>query len=262
MWLVIASLHDEATLWAYRGLAARRSGVELVTTETLGLALRWRHFVDTAGSRIAFELADGRKIDSSGIDGVAPRAVLSRMHTFPTDHLPPSEDAEYARTELFAFYLSWLHGLGCPVLDRATPQGLCGRWRHLTEWLWLAGRAGLPTPDYRWTSEDSAAPPPARIEMPGRTVVRAYLIGETVLLPPEVEAVLGPLPEAIREGCVRLGRAASHQLLGIDLLPEIGWAFAGADPYPDFRPVGEPALDALELALDPAIETSRVGVAS
>src|SRR5262245_39541024 len=67
------------------------------------------------------------------------------------NHGGPSR--EYASQELAAFCLSWLYALPSPVINRATPQGLAGQWRHRSEWLWLAAHAGLPTSLYRTTSE-------------------------------------------------------------------------------------------------------------
>lgn len=272
MWLVIASLWDEAALWAYEGLGPRAAAagveLELVTSEALGMALRWQHFVDQEGARVVIELADGRSFDSAGRVGKAPSAVLNRLQSFPHDHLPATgPEAEYARAELQAFYASWLYGLPCPVLSPASPQGLCGRWRPRSEWFWLAGRSGFETPTLAFGSAEavdlpteSVAPPGSAV--PGSAVERVIVVGEEVVRaspgPLGRGGAVDPLPASVHESCSRLASLAENPLLGIDLDPA-SWQFLGADPHLDFRFGGEPFLDALGRALGRPLDAPITG---
>ncbi|HEX2093713.1 MAG TPA: hypothetical protein VHG28_15025 [Longimicrobiaceae bacterium] len=229
MYLVMGASGDPSALWAYRGLRERRVGpLEWVSLEALAGAGRWEHRVGADGAAVRVTLADGREIRSEGV-----RGAINRLWAAPgiaPGAVHPA-DREYAEQELAAFYLSWLHALPPPVLNRPTPRGLCGAWRHATEWRRLAARAGLPTPEHGGEGRDAG---------PVRTV---YAVAG--------EVVGDDLPRGIREGCRRLARLAGTALLGISLAPgtAAGWAFAGATPLPDLRPGGDALLDALARAL-------------
>src|SRR4051812_5379619 len=105
MWLVLCDRNDHAALWAARGLAAR--GLEplhVVTAERLAYAPQWEHRVDGRGATVSITLAGGRVIAGSDV-----RGVLNRIVAVPDGHLrhaAPGE-ADYARQELYAFFLSW-----------------------------------------------------------------------------------------------------------------------------------------------------------
>jgi hypothetical protein len=151
------------------------------------------------------------------------------------------DDLEYATQELTALYLSWLHSLKDPVLNRPTPQGLSGQMRHMSEWLFLASEAGLLVPHYRQNSYqmDGGFGTSGRvfpIGTPFRTVfiVSGHVVGVNV--PPE-----------IKEGCRRLARLVGTELLGIDFASSTisTWTFAGATPFPDLRLGGRELLDVL-----------------
>ena len=237
MWLVLCPRTDSSALWAYQGLAARGlAPLELVSAEALACALHWEHRVGPGGATVAITLADGRTIRAEMV-----RGVLNRLVTVPPEHLllaAPS-DREYAAQELNAFYMSWLHALPAPVLNRPTAQGLSGAWRHMSEWAWLAARAGLPAAPYRQSSRDPLpeggttgllAP-----DAPVRTVV--VVGGRTC----------GAAPAGVLEGCRRLAALAGTPLLGVELGQGAAgpWTFAGATPLPDLRAGGEALLDAL-----------------
>ena len=59
------------------------------------------------------------------------------------------------------------------------------------------------------------------------------------------------IPEAIAEGCRRLGQLSKTALLGIDFAANSKgyWTFASATPLPDLRQGGEALLDALAAEL-------------
>jgi hypothetical protein len=243
MWLVLCAPSDLSALWAYEGLQQRGlDPLRLVTTEELTYGVRWEHRVGTDGARVEITLANGTHIRSKDL-----RGVLNRIVYVPTGNLlliQPA-DRDYVQEELGTFFLSWLYALPGPMLNRPSPQGLSGSWRHASEWLWLAARAGLPTATYRQSSHDlsqgtstatSVAPPGTRV----RTilVVDGHLAGH-------------PAPAHILDGCLRLGALAKTELLGVDFTVEAGgrWTFVGATTHPDLRPGGKQFLDLLARAL-------------
>jgi hypothetical protein len=140
--------------------------------------------------------------------------------------------------EMYALYLSWLYALPGPLINRPTPQGLCGNWRHPSAWTALAAQAGLPVTSYRQSSDDdpgelwqAAGVPPA---------ATAFVVGERVIAPAAVR-------RERHEGCRRLAHAAGTTLLGIDfaLGADGEWKFSGASVMPDLVRGGEPLADAL-----------------
>lgn len=243
MWLVLCPPNDLAALWAYQGLKARGlAPLELVSAEMLAYGLRWEHRLSTNGLSVDITLADRRTIRSSTV-----RGILNRLSYIPQEHFyaAGSADRDYAAQELMAFYMSWLHAMPGAVLNRPTAQGLSGSWRHISEWVWLAGRAGLPTLPYRQTGLD-------QIE-DGHTGGR--LVSEAT--PAKTILVVGghltgtPAPPDILEGCKRLAALSATALLGIEFVAgsRSSWTFAGATPLPDLRLGGEVLLDLLVSAL-------------
>src|SRR5947208_1950032 len=143
MWLVLCGAHDLPALWAARGLESRGlHPLEIITPEVLAYNRRFVHRVAMSQRSVNIMLADGRVIDSEAICG-----TLNRLQLVPSEHLygANATDRQYAQQELHALFLSWLTGLPGPVLNQPTPQGLSGAWRHLSEWTWIAGQAGLST---------------------------------------------------------------------------------------------------------------------
>jgi len=243
MWLVLCETQDVAAQWAYLGLRARGvEPLELLTSANLAQAVSWEHRLGDKGAYTTFTLADGRRISSDAV-----RGALNRLLTAPSALLPlarPSEK-EYASQELVSFFLSWLHSLPGPVLNRATPQGLSGQWRHLSEWVCLAAGAGLPVSSYALSTETGTgyAPFQSSLAPPGAAVRTVLVLANQV--------VGDSIPEAMAEGCRRLGQLSNTALLGIDFAAnaEGYWTFASATPLPDLRPGGEALLDALATEL-------------
>jgi hypothetical protein len=242
MWLVLCERGDRDALWAYRGLAARGLvPLELVTGDALVAARRWEHRLGPEGASIEVELADGR-----AIRGEEVRGVLNRLVGIPVERLARAApaDKEYATEELHAFFLSWLVALPCRVLNRPVPQGLSGAWLERSEWLTLAGRAGLSTPSYRRTSVRSSG---QRIGGDG-TARSVIVVGERALGP--------PAPRAVVAGCGRLARLAGAEILGVDFRVGAGrWVFHAATPLPALRRGGGRLLDLLVAALRGPEET-------
>lgn len=243
MWLILCSAHDDAAAdWAYRGLKSRGlEPLEVVHAEALPYGLRWDHRIGIEGASISVELRDGRRITSGRL-----RGVLNRLTHVPTQHLSMSPDHEYISQELTAFFMSWLHALPGPVLNRPTAQGLCGPWRHASEWAYLAGRAGLPVPVYRQSSGDQIDETRAerRLFPPGTPTASAVFLGGRLYGPQA-------LPREVEEACARLSALTSLPLLGVEFARGEGgaWQFAGATPLPDLSVGGTALLDALAAEL-------------
>ncbi len=241
MILVLCEAFDAAALWAADRLRVRGREVAVVTAPDLDAAVRWEHRVSRRGAAsIEIELADRRRVSSR-----EPAGVLNRFSFVPTARLDrvAGADRDYAVQEMNALFLSWLQALPGPVLNRPTPQGLGGNWRHPSAWALLAGQAGIAAA-YRQSCESD--PDAAWLVQRPPTAVTAFVVGNRTVVPPSV-------PDAVREGCLRLARAAGEGLLGIDLIERHGqhWEFFGASPRPDLVLGGEPVIEALAEALTP-----------
>jgi len=233
MWLVLCDRNDAAGVWIHSALRSRGlAPLGLVTGEDLAFCDGWEHRVGRSGATIRFRLESGLTIRGEDL-----RGVVNRLYTAPIPQWRSARkvDREYVQQELLAFHMSWLHALRCPVLNRPTPQGLCGQWRPESEWVWLAQKAGLQTPRYRQSTRDriDEASGQRRLLPPG-ALVRTAIVVEGI-------ATGERIPPAVAEGCRRLWRLAGSAFLGIDFAEGAAgpWTFAGATPVPDLRLGGE-----------------------
>ena len=250
MWLILCPSSDIAGRWAFEGLRARGlAPIELVTSESLAYA-RWNHRVGSAGASISIELPDGRTIRHDHV-----RGVLNRLAFVPGEALTliHHSDREYVHQELNAFFISWLHVLPGSMLNPPTPQGLCGRMRHWSEWCQLAVRAGLSTATYRQSSRE-AAPPfalHARAPQCGPEITTVIVVADRVVGP--------SVPASVAAACVRFAALARTPLLGVEFSADRSqmWQFSGVTMLPDLRWCGDEVVDALAQALC----GSAVGVA-
>jgi hypothetical protein len=225
MYLVLCSINDRGALWAHEQL--RYFGVnpiQLVTTESLSYA-RWSHRVGKSGNAIQVTLPDGRVIADRQIKGVLNRITL--IGSDQANRAIPG-DREYAVSELNAFYLSWLHCLACGVINRATPQGLCGRWRHPSEWVALAQRAGLPVDLYRQSDQDAPEDAYRSASAPSGTLTNKAIVFRGRLFGMA-------LPSSVAIASARMAELAGLDLMEIEFRSSVphGYAFAGASPQPD-----------------------------
>jgi hypothetical protein len=209
------------------------SPVFLVTAECLASATKWEHRLGTGGPYTKLHLDDGRIFTSSEI-----RGVLNRLAFAPESAvgLPVDDDRDYAGMEFGAFYLSWLYALP-RVINRPTPQGLCGRWRHPSEWALLAAKAGFQTQAYRSSvSGDQVDPAGGLFHL---IVLRGIPYGAAV-------------PKEQREACRNLALSTGTDLLGIDISRAGNGAlvFAHATPFPDLTVGGHDLIQGLKLTLE------------
>lgn len=243
MWLVLCASSDLSAIWAYEGLKKRGlEPIRLITTEALAYGVRWEHRVGADGACVDITLADGSRIRNTGV-----RGVLNRIQYVPSGSLllihPP--DREYVMEELGTLFLSWLYAMPRPMLNVPTPQGLSGQWRHASEWICLAARAGLPTANYRQSSHDLSQ----SMSMATRVVPPGTPLSTILVVDGHVAGT--PAPAHILEGCLRLGALSRTLLLGAEFTvgPGDRWTFVGATTHPDLRPGGERFLDLLTRVL-------------
>jgi hypothetical protein len=235
VWLVLCSPHDDSAIWAYHGLRRRGlSPLRIVASEALAFSTRFEHEILADGISTRIGLADGWVLDSREI-----RGALNRVQQLPSDHYARAapEERLYAQQELFAIFLSWLNALPGAVFNRPGPRGLCGDWRPLSEWIRLAGRAGLETVRYQHDDQlgSRIVSPPGALPV-SVIVFRGHCFGV-------------PLPKDVQEGCARLADASATPLAGIDFVRQgPRWLFAAATPLPSLRIGGEPFLDELAAA--------------
>jgi hypothetical protein len=148
MLLIVALRNDVAALslverWRSRGAA-------LITARDLS-APGWKYELPAKGpSRF---VAGGNMLSSRDVGG-----VVTRLAAVPASELShvAAEDRSYVSSEMTAFLLAWLASLACPVLNRPTPNCLCGpNWRN-EEWIHLAGRLGIPVRSIRHSTSQAA----------------------------------------------------------------------------------------------------------
>jgi hypothetical protein len=146
-------------------------------------------------------------------------------------------DREYANCETQAFYLSWLNSLSGVVINRPSPLGLSGGWRHASEWAIRAARAGLRVAPYRQSARDAVA----RGYFP--LTPEGTVPASVIVLRDRVFGVV--MPDAINAACIRMARAEKMELFGVDLYQDAAgdWMFGHASPAPNLMIGGEPLLD-------------------
>lgn len=240
MYLVLCFDGDLPALWAHQRL--RDNGLaplELVTAASLALAKTWEHRLGVDGAELKIELEDGRVLRGSEIKGALNRLASSPHYVI--DHAI-AEDREYASAESSAFYLSWLNGLQ-RVINRPTPQGLPGSWRHASEWNVLAATAGLNTLAYMQSSVSNPEEGFRTLAPRGKPVINVIVL--------HGEVYGSALPPRVAQACRNLANSAATELLGVELFTDETGAmtFAHATPFPDLTLGGDELIDGLHRAL-------------
>jgi hypothetical protein len=270
MFLILCEPDDHPALWAFQALAARGlAPLEVVTPQALVYGLRWEHRLGRAGARLSIRLHDGRVIDSTRTRGLLNRvAWLSPALFMGTT----SADRMYVLGEMTALFMSWLSAMPAPVLNRPSAQGLCGAWRHPSEWVMLAARAGLPTrpyhqdghhpPEMAWSAGAWSSPSPSQSRDGDKreSIATAFVVasGEG-----SRSRVIAPdLPAEFAEPCAALARLAGQHLLGITFTRGVDgeWRFLDANPRPDLRRGGAALIEALFDALAEPLTPDRTEV--
>lgn len=239
MWTVLCTSHDHAAIRAWDGLRSRGlEPLELVTAECLAFSHGWEHRVGSDGAHVRIVLQDGRTLCSSRI-----RGVLNRLSAPSLDLIAyaTAADRDYANCELQAFYLSWLNSLPGVVINRPSPLGLSGGWRHTSEWAIRAARAGLRVGPYRQSARDGIDRGYFPLTPEGTRPSTVIVLRDRVFGAAMPEAI----PETIKAACIRMARAENTELFGVDLYQsaEGEWMFGYATPTPNLAIGGEPLLD-------------------
>ena len=159
-----------------------------------------------------------RKVPLDAISGVLCR--LAWVHEADLPHVM-AHDRAYVAAELSAFLLAWLTDLPCRVVNRATPQCLCGPgWRH-EQWIHTAALLGL-------TVHETVRSVPAK--MSERAVVsagiRVTLVGSTAFGTTDEVLIqqTRSLADAARVELLQASfsnEADHHALLYVDLWPDV-----------------------------------------
>jgi hypothetical protein len=139
--VVLAPAHDRGAVAVARTAAARRGAgaVHLVTPSALAGARGWTHAVDARGAVTGdVVLRSGTVLAPDAIGCVLNRCFAVTAPAFA--HAQPRE-RDYAAAEMHALVVSWLAGLGRPVVNGAdTMLGSTSR----RQWLMRAIAAGIP----------------------------------------------------------------------------------------------------------------------
>lgn len=232
MTLILCEPGDLSAAWVAAELQQRGINAELLFGSALGAATRWEHRIEGRDASVSITLGDGRTISSD-----APLPILNRLSFIPTAQLRATAGADYgyAVQEIYAFYLSWLTAWPGPVLNRPSPLGLAGAYRHPSEWMLLGATAGLPCIPWEQSSEDD----PTLVWMPPLFETLAFVVGGEAVLPPV-------LPPEMAPACAALAALAQTELLGIGFVRSgEDWMMNGATPIPDLSLGGTAVADAL-----------------
>jgi hypothetical protein len=217
--VVLAHGDDLGAAAVARTIAARRGpkAVCHVTAAALAAPRHWTHTVGADGAAGgALVLASGQRLVADDIG-----SVLNRLRTLvpPAFSRAHAREQDYAAAELQALAVSWLAGLGRPVVHVPGGVGpLPARSRR--QWLMAGRRAGLPV-----VREVEATRPRLREVLP-ENGARA-----TVLL--AGERAYGTTDPALADRCAALGRATGGALLELRFATLAGAPrLADVDPFP------------------------------
>jgi hypothetical protein len=220
-YLLIAPAGDEVAIRVFLHLKARHgaNSVQLISSEELVMAPRWKFFLDSAAAQSHIELVSGLVLESHAIGAVYQRIRYAQAPHFTG---AAKADLDYAVSEMHALLLAWLASLPCRVTNPPHPMGLGGMERRLMDWLLLGAQLGLPVVELEWTSTPEATKEVMEtLSLERRSVLVAG------------DSVLGDVPDGLDAACVRLAKLAGCTLLEI-FFARAGdhWRFCGATPYP------------------------------
>jgi len=263
--IVLAPSHDRGAVAVARTAAARRGAgaVHLVTPSELTGARGWTHAVDARGGVTGdVVLRSGTVLAPDAIGCVLNRCFVVAAPAFA--RAQPRE-RDYAAAEMHALVVSWLEGLGCPVINRAdTMLGSTTR----RQWLMRAIAAGIPVVRDVVATSVSLVPPELRdrVSVRGpwpdtRLVARQPVEAGDEVVPPFVDVLVagdrvhGELPPSLQRRCVELARGAGHALLALSFVargPQLRLAYV--DPMPPL--LDQVAVDAVAGLLERSVARS------
>lgn len=262
-YLVLAHPGDTGAVQVAAALERRHGTgyVELVSAAALASA-NWDHRQDDSGTTSRVELEDGRSLTHDGFALVFNRLTAVVPSRFA---VADEADRQYAQSETNALVLSWLSSFACPVVPAPAPPALSPVLPSLPELFVEAGRAGLPTRRFAFTSNARDVPPSdATLAFPGQSPPPAqglvteptsrYRLGRdpALYLEPVAgtprrllvvgEEVLGHDPDGLGPSGVRFASESGCAVLALqfDRRERTGtadpsrWCLVGADSHPSF----------------------------
>ena len=243
-----------------RGAAPERCSS--VTPSALAGARGWTHAVDAHGA------VTGDVVLRSGTV-LAPDAigcVLNRCYavTAPAFARAQPRERDYAAAEMHALVVSWLAGLGRPVINRAETLTWPGSTSR-RQWLMRAIAAGIPVVRDVVATSASLVPRELRdrVTIRGpwpdtRLVARQPVEAGDAVVPPFVDVVVagdrihGQLPPSLARRCVELARGAGYALLQLSFDARgAQLRLAHVDPMPSLLDQG--AVDAVADLLERSV---------
>jgi len=139
--LVASAWDEDACAFAARHAEA---GVVLLVPRDLSRA-GWRFRLDDLAATAV--VADGRRLRLGDARGVLMRLAAVTEADLPHIH---AEDQAFVAAELTAFLLALLTQTNVPVVNRPTPQCLCGPAWSDAKWRKSAAGLGLPVRPLQW----------------------------------------------------------------------------------------------------------------
>lgn len=237
MLLILCSLDDLDTVSFARGAIAGGVPCRLLTAEALSFASRRSHRLSSIVRAGRTSISIHTEIETVGAPLLLERdltGVLNRLVEPPVSawRRAATVERDYAAAELFAFTLSWLSGLDCPVRNRPTAGCLAGPSPHPLTTVAVARQVGLDCPPLRYSSRTSA--PATDLGLAALAAAgRGANVAQLVCLDGAVLTTTAPAGLADRVGAFARAVGAEESLLGVDFaVSGSRWVFAGMTPLP------------------------------
>ena len=262
-YLVLAHSGDGGARQVAAALERRHRSTRVETVSDRDLAhANWNQRQNADGITSRVTLKDGRSLTNDGF-----ALVFNRLHAvFPYRFAAADEaDQQYAQSEMNAVVLSWLSSFVCPVIPAPAPPALSPMLPSLPELFVQAGKVGLPTRQFAFTSNARDAsptdaplsffgqsPPPAQ-GLETEPVARYQLGRDPAIYLERVagtprrflvvgEEVLGPVPGELGPACVQFARESGCAVLALQCdrreesvnVDSSRWCLVGADSHPSF----------------------------
>jgi hypothetical protein len=224
--LIFASRYDQSSV----SLAARWAdhNASIISCDDLSVA-GWRHDLHSLAASTA--VVGGRIISVQEIKGVLVRwpGVFAQELT----QITPA-DRDYVAREMMAFLVSWFSTLKCPVINQPTPVNLSGPAWRLEQWTHAASQIDIPIQKAQrhvaFGADDVDKVEPS---LP-LTTTNVTVVGDRCF---------GDVDQKLREGSVRLAKAAGVSLLSVSFSgSEANSFFVGADLLPKLSEETEDAV--------------------
>ncbi|MDQ6659083.1 MAG: hypothetical protein M3Z00_12830 [Actinomycetota bacterium] len=237
MLLILCSLDDLDTVAFARGASAAGVPCRVLTAEALSFASRRSHRLSSIRRAGRTSISVVTEIETVGapllLEGNLS-GVLNRLVEPPATawRRAAAVERDYAAAELFAFTLSWLSGLTCPVRNRPTPGCLAGPTPHSLSSLAVARQVGLDCPPLRYSSRAGSA----ATDLGSAALAAAgHDAGVEQLVCLDGKVLTRRAPAGLADAVAAFASAigAEQSLNGVDFaVSGSRWVFAGMTPLP------------------------------